>query len=208
MWRLNIRNRSAWSVALYVLALSTIVCGQNLITTLVGTEYLFPGDARPAVDAPLGSVEGVAVDRDGSVYFSDIGNAIIAKLLPDRTLQVVGGNGLRGFSGDGGPAQNASFSSPRHLAFDTSGDLYVTVVGRIRKISRSGTVTTIAGGGTTEPADGIDALQARFTFLFGIAVQADGTVYFSDYRQNRVWKLSRDGQLFGIAGDGNFAFQG
>jgi len=87
--------------------ITTAVClrAQGIIRTIAGTDWLFSADGQRAVDAPLGSLEGAAVDNRGNVYFSDIDNSLVLRLNANGTVTVIAGNGLTGFSGDGGPAE-------------------------------------------------------------------------------------------------------
>src|ERR1017187_9917655 len=86
----------------------TSLAAQPLITTIAGTAFVFHGDGQPAINAPIGNVAGIAVDPAGNLYFVDQSNFMVMKLTPDGTLHVIAGNGIAGFSGDGGPATSAS----------------------------------------------------------------------------------------------------
>ena len=80
----------------------------QIITTVAGTDWIFPGGARPAVDAPLGDTRGVLVDRNGVPYISDRDNHLVLRAAANGTLTVFAGNRLFGSTGDGGPATSAS----------------------------------------------------------------------------------------------------
>src|ERR1043165_1785987 len=84
--------------------------GQSTITTVAGTEWVFAGDGKSALLAPLGDLSSVTLDHAGNPVFSDPGNAIVVRLNPDGRLTVLAGNGLEGYSGDGGAAVNASIN--------------------------------------------------------------------------------------------------
>ena len=123
---------------------------QNIITTAVGTTSVqFPQTALPAVNAPLESVTGVAIDKAGNLYISDARANLVLKVDATGTLTVAAGNGNPAFSGDGGAPNIAALNGPQGLAVDGSGNLYIADSGnnRVRKVS-SGTITTIAGNGT------------------------------------------------------------
>src|SRR6266550_3349897 len=79
---------------------------QGVITTIAGTDWLFPADGLPAVNAPLSASNGpdIAVDHQGNLYICDLGNGVVMRVGPDGILTVVAGNGLIWYSGDGGPA--------------------------------------------------------------------------------------------------------
>jgi|SRR5580698_1564489 hypothetical protein len=96
----------------------------QVITTVAGTSFASPTQPLPATNAPLGMVQGIAVDQNGNVYIADSSNGIVEQITPLGQLTVVAGNGIEGFSGDGGPATSASMS-PLSLALDSGGNLYI-----------------------------------------------------------------------------------
>src|SRR5215471_13149320 len=105
---------------LKLLACSAAVClaivqptlAQGVITTFAGTDWVFPGDGKPAIDAPLGSLGGITVDPGGNPVFVDKDNCIVARINPDATLSVIAGNGFCFDSGENGPATSAGLSQP------------------------------------------------------------------------------------------------
>jgi hypothetical protein len=128
------------------------VSAQRVVTTVAGADWVFPGIEMPAVEAPLGRVSGVATDLVGNVYVSDSENRMVMKVDRDGKLSVVAGNGILGFSGDGGPARHAALLDPHSVSVDTTGNLYFfqtdgTRGPRIRKVDRNGTIETVAGNG-------------------------------------------------------------
>src|SRR5215813_139982 len=98
------RLKSALPTVLALL-LASAALAQNVITTVAGTDWIFPGDGKPAVEAPIGGflAMGVATDQDGNFYIADEDNAMVMKVTPDGTVHVIAGNGILGYSGDGGP---------------------------------------------------------------------------------------------------------
>src|SRR5262245_53329581 len=126
-------SRSAHSLLLFLAV--PFLHAQSTITTVAGTEWVFNGDGKPALSAPLADVSSVTVDLAGNLVFADPGNAIVARVNPDGKLTVLAGNGLQGYSGDGGAATNASLNLPQGVAFDSKGNLYIadTFNNRIRK---------------------------------------------------------------------------
>ena len=120
---------------------------QPVITTVAGTQFTFPTTPLPALNAPYGSIQGVAVDGNGNVYVSDLDNNLISRVSPNGISTIVAGNGVGGFSGDGGPATSASLRGPSGIAVDSAGNLYIadSLNNRIRKVS-NGVIVTIAGG--------------------------------------------------------------
>ncbi len=121
--------RSAIGVAFCSGAGWAQVSGDNIITTLAGTAWTFP-DGVTGRDAPLGEVAQPLFDRNGNVIFADPGNDIVCRLNGDGTVSVIAGNGIRGFTGDGGPARRASLNQPGALdaAVDAAVLLSATLV--------------------------------------------------------------------------------
>jgi len=180
----------------------------QVITTFAGTTFTFPSQPLPAIKAPLALSQaqnsllrgGVAVDARGDSYVADPYNRIVARISPDGTLTIVVGNGIQGFSGDGGPATSAALDSPMGVAVDSDGNLYIADTGnaRIRKVS-GGIITTIAGGGSASPGDGGPATSAALELPVGVAVDSNGDVYFSD--ETLIRKIS-GGIITTFAGGG------
>jgi hypothetical protein len=100
--------------------------------TLVGGSRTcgFSGDGGPATGAQIsGSVQGLALDEAGNLYFSDSGNNRIRRI--DATtgiIRTIAGNGVAGFLGDGGPATGAAIDSPYGVAVDSRGRVYATAL--------------------------------------------------------------------------------
>src|SRR5437868_7214443 len=79
----------------------------NIITTVAGAAWTFPGDGKPAKSAPISQVRSLNTDPNGNIIFADPGNHVVSRLNADGTLAVIAGNGVRGFSGEDGPARSA-----------------------------------------------------------------------------------------------------
>lgn len=112
---------------------------QGIITTIAGNGREIRGVSGPASSASIGSINGIAVDAAGNIYASDRTNHQIVRISTAGTLTIIAGNGLRGYSGDGGQAANASLNSPKGLALDAAGNLYIAdqFNYRIRQVSPS-----------------------------------------------------------------------
>jgi len=135
------------------------------ITTIAGIGIVgHYGDGGPATAAYINQVHGIIRDNYGNIYISDRPNHRIRKITSDGLMITIAGNGSGGPDGDGGPASAAKLFSPAGLAFDTSGNLYIADQNnhKIRKISTSGIISTVAGTGVSGfLGDGGQATAAR-----------------------------------------------
>jgi len=183
-----------------------ITAGQGVISTLVGTDWVFPSSSIPAINAPLGRIVGVAVDQAGNVYGGDCDNHFIFKVDIAGTLSVVAGNGIAGFSGDG-TAAGTRLNCPTSLVFDGAGDILFLDAGRIQKLTADRRIVTIAGGGSNS-AEGAPALQAQIGFSDGLAVDGAGSIYYSNRFSHRIRKVGTDGLVRTFAGTGVGGFNG
>ena len=182
------------------------------MTTFAGTDWLFPGDGRPALQAPLGGLLSldVVVDRNGNYYIADADNSVILRVGADGIANVIAGNGLLGLSGDGGLAVNASLDIPLCVAVDFAGNVYIGEFGgRVRKVTPDGIINTIAGTDTSGySGDGGPATSAQLDQPFGLAVDSAGNVYIADSNNHRVRRVSPNGIITTVAGTGEIGFSG
>jgi DNA-binding CsgD family transcriptional regulator/sugar lactone lactonase YvrE len=197
------------------------VTPEGVITTVAGTGVAgFAGDGGSAVLAQLAlaleytrgrTSTALATDADGNLYVADAGNARVRKIGKDGIINTVAGTGIDGFSGDGGPATQASLSLPSGLAADPSGNLYIadTANNRIRRVDASGEIATVAGNGPGAfSGDGGPAGAASLSGPEGLVLGPDGTLYIADTSNNRVRKLGPDGTLSTVAGSGVPGYSG
>src|SRR5262249_32821367 len=134
-------HRSTLAVLFWlVLSQQPALHAQGLITTVAGGPLGF--QAGPALSAPLEQVEGIAVDAAGNLFVADSRNHLVVKISPEGLLTVIAGNGIRGFSGEGGPATSASLWDPGGVAVDAQGNVYIADRSnhRVRRINASGTI--------------------------------------------------------------------
>ncbi len=170
----------------------------------------FSGDGGPAAAARLQRPTGAAIAADGSLYVADTGNQRIRRVAPDGTIATIAG-GRVGSSGDGGPAALALLSDPDDLGIALDGSVYVSDQGndRVRRIAPDGTITTIAGTG--EPGfsgDGGHATRARLSGTTAVVCESDGTWYLCEHRNMRIRKVTPDGIITTVAGNGEAADAG
>ena len=131
--------------------------------------------------------------------------------LPGGIITTVAGNGINGNSGDGDPATNASLSNPQGVAVDGFGNLLIADSGnnRIREISTSGIITTVAGtNGGPYFGDGGPAINAGLNQPTGAAVDASGNLFIADYGNNRIRQVDTDGIITTLAGTNISGFSG
>ena len=188
------------------------VSTDGVINTIAGTgEAGFSGDGGPATAAQLAYPTGIAVAADGTVYIADTRNHRVRRLAADGTITTVAGAGTPGFSGDGGPATLARLNSPRSVAVDINGKLYIVdrENRRIRLVADDGQISTVAGNGSSGyGGDRGDATNASLRAPYGVAVDALGNFYIADSFNHRVRKVSSSGAIDTVAGSDLFGFSG
>ncbi|MFB3778173.1 MAG: hypothetical protein ACE141_11195 [Bryobacteraceae bacterium] len=182
----------------------------GVITTVAGDgTFGYGGDGGPALQAQMGSPAGIAVDSEDNLYIADPDNHRIRK-VSNGIITTVAGNGIRGYSGDGGAALAAQLRAPVDVAVDGEGNLYIADSGnhRIRRVS-STVITTYAGDGVAGFAgDGGPASAARLSTPSRVAVDAAGNLYVADYWNFRIRRVSTRGTITTIAGDGSMGSGG
>jgi sugar lactone lactonase YvrE len=169
-----------------------------------GTRW-YGGDGGPVANAQFYTecCESLASDSDGALYIADAGSARIRKVSSSGIITTVAGNGIPGYSGDGGAATAARLMQPRAVAVTRYGELFIAdgFNFRIRKVTREGIITTVAGNGTPgHSGDGGDATAASIGHVFGIAVDDGGNLYMAELAlggaagsTNRIRKVSASG---------------
>ena len=178
-----------------------VMTATGVITTVAGTgRWGFSGDGGAAASAALAYPHAVAVDGPGNLYIADFGNSRIRKVTAGTgVITTVAGAGRWGFSGDGGPATRGSLASPRGVAVDRAGNLYIadTANSRIRKVAAgTGVITTVAGFGPTGyggggfSGDEGDATSAMLSFPTGVALDGVGNLYIADAGNHRILKVT------------------
>ena len=169
--------------------INTLVGGFD--ATLTGGAYGYTGELWFPSNRRL---SGIAVDTSGNVYIADYWDNIIRKVTPAGVMTRVGGDmTLQGFAGDGGSAMTASLDGPKRIAVDHKGNILFSDLNnnRIRSISPSGTITTIAGNGYGGlMGDGGPATNATLSYPIGVALDASDNLYIADSHNNRIRKVN------------------
>jgi sugar lactone lactonase YvrE len=171
------------------------------VTTLAGDGSPSFRDANQPALAAFADPFGIAISDDGAIYVADAGESNrIRKLEPDGSVSTFAGS-VEGYAN--GPGSQAAFNTPSGLAIDSKGNLFVADTGnnRIRKITPQGLVSTLSGDGSAGHADG-PAAQAQFDGPIGITVDALGNVYVADTYNDRIRKITPEGNVSTIAGAG------
>jgi hypothetical protein len=177
-----------------------------IITTLAGNGTSdFSGDGGPANLAAISDIPDVAVDTHGNLFIDDAGNQRIRKVDTNGIITTYAGNGAYAYSGDNGEATNAAFSDPYGVAVDAQDNLFIADLenSRVRKVSASGIITTVAGNGTAAYAgDGGKSTNASLSGPSGVAVDSAGNVYIADASNQRIRMAGADGIITTVAGNG------
>ena len=167
----------------------------DIVAGTPGARGYTVGDGILATSAVLNFPSDVAVDSAGNVYIADSDNARIRKVdAITGIISTIAGTGDWGYSGDGGLAINATLYSPKGIALDSSGNVYIAdrVSHVIRKVdSATGIISTIAGNGSgLGPfGDGGLATAAGLLYPEGVAVDSKGDIYIADTENNAVRKI-------------------
>ena len=183
--------------ALYVLSTNQNrvyrIAADGTLTIVAGSSYGFSGDGGPATNARLASPSGLARDSESNLYIADTRNNRIRKITTDGVITTIAGTDTAGVSADGGLAIAAQLSLPSDITVDRAGNIYFIdqypTGGRVRKIGTDGVISTVAGGGTAQPATGVAATAAPLSPT-GIAVDAVGNLYIAN---GSILRIGPDG---------------
>src|SRR6266699_2302926 len=202
------RNRRARNIVvgfgILCLSVESRARAQNSITTIAGQDWVFPPTPVQATAAPIGQISGITVGRQGDLYIADTQNHLVFKVDSRGAVTVLAGNGIAGFSGDGGAAQAASLNGPTDVAVDSAGTVYIADAGnnRVRSVA-NGIIATFAGTGKTGyNGDDIPATQATLYTPTGVFVDSANLLYIADSNNNRIRVVDANQNIHTRAGNG------
>jgi uncharacterized protein (TIGR03437 family) len=185
-----------------------VASGSNISTIAGNGGISYSGDSGPAIKAQLNAPQGIAVDSSGNYYIADTANNVVRKVAANGTISTFAGNGSAGSGGDGSAATSAQLNYPQGVAADAAGNVYIadTANSRVRKVSSTGTISTVAGNGTPGySGDGAVGSSAEVNFPVGLAVDGSGNLYIADTNNSAIRKVTTSGIISTVAGT---SFQG
>jgi len=171
------------------------------------------GDGGPSLQSVVTTGQAVAVDGAGNVYFADSGQNLVRRVdAVTGTITTLAGNGIGGYNGDGMPGTKAELNFPSGVAVDTHGNVFIADYSnaRIREVhAGSGTISTVAGDGTTGySGDGGPATAAQLNPI-GVTVDRHGNIFIADWQNQRVREVNAATKVITtVAGNGIGGFSG
>lgn len=180
------------------------------IRTIAGTgKPGHSGDGGPAAAAELNNPYGMTLGPDGALYICEVDSNVVRRMdLKTGRLSTVAGNGQKGYSGDGGPAIEASLNQPYEILFDPAGNMYFAEMPNhvVRRVDgKTGIISTLAGTGMPGfSGDGGPAAQAQLRQPHSIALDPRGeALYIADIGNRRIRRVDlKTGLIATFAGTG------
>ncbi len=173
----------------------------GLVTTVAGTPGVTGSLDAIGTAAQFNHPYGIAVDSNGNIYVSDIGNYTIRKITAAGVVTTLAGT--PGISGNAdGPGPSAKFSTPSGVTVDGSGNVFVADIynNNIRKITPAGVVSTFAGVVYSSGTSDGQGSAARFISPTSLAIDGTGNIYVADPASTRIRKITPSGAVTTLAG--------
>lgn len=195
-------RRIPFIVGLLLLPAATAIYAQPAIQTVLGGAP----DGLPATSVSLNSPSSIAVDSQGILYVGLRQAHQVVKIDSKGIVTIVAGNGVAGYTGDGGPARQATLGTPAGLAVDKAGNLYIAdsannVIRRVNSIDN--TISTFAGTSKASySGDNGPATKATLKQPTALLVDPTGNLLIADTGNNAVRKVGADGNITLFAGTG------
>ncbi len=191
----------------------------GVISTVAGVSVsayggAYTGDGGPAVFALFSEPGNIAVDREGNIFIADTDNNRIRRVdALSGVIATVAGSGTSGLCGDNGPAAAACLFTPRGIAVDGPGNIYIadTNNNRIRRVdATTGVITTVAGSGSGGySGDNRPATSAWISVPFGVALDSYGNIYIADTYNSRIRRVDAiTGVITTVAGSYGYGYAG
>lgn len=193
------------------------VARDGTISTVAGTGRRgYSGDGGPARQAQLNEPYEIRFDRAGNTYFVEMQNNVVRRVdAKSQIISTVAGQGKAGFSGDGGPASEASLRQPHSIQLDAMGNIFICDIGnhRIRKVDvKTGTISSFAGTGERSatpdgariqgtPLNGPRAIDFDKRGNIWLALREGNAVYRLDLKRNTIHHAAGTGRK-GFTGNG------
>lgn len=179
---------------------------EGIVTTVAGNGTPgYSGDGGPATEAQLNEPYNIAFDAQGRMLIGDSANNAVRRVDENGVITTIAGTGEQGYSGDGGPATQATLNLPQEVLVAADGRIFIGDEhnNAIRVIGNDGTITTLIGDGQAgRAADGTPVAEARLNDPEGMIIRRDGTLLILDGRNFRVLAVDPAGTVHNFAGRG------
>jgi sugar lactone lactonase YvrE len=171
----------------------------------------YDGDGGPALEAKLTSPYGVLPTNGGAFYFTDIDAQVVRYVDTQGLIHTVAGTGVPGYFGDGGPGTAAQISGPARLQADADGNLFFCETRNhvVRRLDRTGTISTFAGTGERGySGDNGPATAAQFNSPYDLRFAPNGDLYIADSGNSVIRRIDHNGIVTTVAGTSTAGFAG
>src|SRR5215831_15934874 len=185
------------------------------ISVVAGTGKAgYSGDGGPATSAQMNAPHEVRFDSKGNIFVAERDNHVVRYIdMKSKMISTAAGTGMRGFSGDGGPANQAQLAQPHSIALDRADNVYICDImnNRVRRIDpKTGTISTFAGtGGRGNTPDDASLDETPVAGPRSIEIAPDGAMYLILREGNKVFSIDvARRRLKRIAGTGELGYSG